>query len=154
MSVPMKIGASLLLTVLMLSPATQGRAQEKRTRRIHVKVWDTGKQSDGRPDIDKRDHWRLIEPGSPSGRQLAGDVIVENNRLLAALLRRKGELVVYSKARDVKKRGRMGAVQAADGKPVFASKGDPDYQEILSSLKRVIHRREPGVRDLLAAGGE
>ena len=42
----------------------------------------------------------------------------------------------------------------ADGKPVFASKGDPDYQKILSSLKKVIHRREPGVKDLLAVGGE
>jgi len=44
--------------------------------------------------------------------------------------------------------------KSADGKPVFTSEGDADYQKILSSLKRVIHRREPGVKDLLAAGGE
>jgi hypothetical protein len=37
-----------------------------------------------------------------------------------------------------------------DGQPVFATKGDADYQQILSSLKKVAHRHEPGVKDLLA----
>jgi len=44
--------------------------------------------------------------------------------------------------------------KAADGKPVFVSKDDPDYQKVLASLKKVIHRREPGVKDLLAVGGD
>ena len=43
---------------------------------------------------------------------------------------------------------------AADGQPVFTSKGDADYQQILSSLKKVVRRHEPGVKDLLAAERE
>jgi mono/diheme cytochrome c family protein len=42
----------------------------------------------------------------------------------------------------------------ADGKPVFTSQDDPDYQQILASLKKVVHRPEPGVKELLAAGAE
>jgi hypothetical protein len=38
----------------------------------------------------------------------------------------------------------------AAGQPVFASQGDADYQQILSSLKKVVRRHEPGVKDLLA----
>ena len=36
-----------------------------------------------------------------------------------------------------------------DGKPVFGSTDDPDYQKMLSALKRVIRRDEPGVKTLL-----
>ena len=42
----------------------------------------------------------------------------------------------------------------ADGEPVFTNKDDPDYQQILSSLQKVVRRDEPGVRDLLTAKRE
>jgi hypothetical protein len=46
--------------------------------------------------------------------------------------------------------GGWGLCKNGDGKPVFAGIDDPDYQKILSSLKCVQHRVEPGVKDLLA----
>ena len=41
-----------------------------------------------------------------------------------------------------------------DGKSVFAGTKDPDYQKMLSALKRVIRRNEPGVKALLAKGSK
>jgi hypothetical protein len=34
------------------------------------------------------------------------------------------------------------------------SKGDADYQQILASLKKVVRRHEPGVKDVLATKRE
>ena len=53
-----------------------------------------------------------------------------------------------------KKEGGWELCPDADGQPVFASQADADYQQIHSSLKKVIRRHEPGVRDLLATKRE
>jgi len=45
--------------------------------------------------------------------------------------------------------GGWGLCKGEDDKPVFSSTNDPDYQRILSALKRVQHRDEPGVKELL-----
>lgn len=48
-----------------------------------------------------------------------------------------------------KRAGGWGLCQGDDNKPVFSNTNDPDYQKMLSALKRVQHRDEPGVKELL-----
>ncbi len=46
--------------------------------------------------------------------------------------------------------GGWGLCSGKDGKSVFATPKDPDYQKILTALKRVVRRAEPCVKELLA----
>lgn len=46
--------------------------------------------------------------------------------------------------------GGWGLCKDKDDKPVFDSSNDPDYRRMLSALKQVEHRNEPGVKELLA----
>ena len=46
--------------------------------------------------------------------------------------------------------GGWGLCKSKEGKGVFPSTEDPDYQKILAALKRVLRRDEPGVKALLA----
>jgi hypothetical protein len=47
--------------------------------------------------------------------------------------------------------GGMGLCVDKDGKPVFAAKDDPDYQQILDALtKGVVVREQPGVKEILS----
>ena len=48
-----------------------------------------------------------------------------------------------------KSAGGWGLCKGEDDKPVFSSTNDPDYQRMLSALKRVERRDEPGVKELL-----
>ena len=48
-----------------------------------------------------------------------------------------------------KSAGGWGLCKGDDDKPVFSNTSDPDYQKMLSALKCVEHRDEPGVKELL-----
>jgi len=53
-----------------------------------------------------------------------------------------------------KSAGGWGLCTSTEGKPVFASAADPDYQKILASLKKVVYRVYPGVKEMLAKGAK
>jgi len=48
-----------------------------------------------------------------------------------------------------KNAGGWGLCKGDEDQPVFNDTNDPDYQRMLSALKRVQHREEPGVKELL-----
>ena len=48
-----------------------------------------------------------------------------------------------------KSAGGWGVCKDKDDQPVFGSTEDPDYRRILSALRQVERRKEPGVRELL-----
>jgi len=101
------LGRLALFLLTLPAVADTACAQPRRRRRARLKILDTKTRLGDSVDLGNREGWQAAEPGAGPEHRFQGDVVVESQKLIAGLCSQSGQVVLLSKAPNVKRSERM-----------------------------------------------